>query len=67
MKRDLIELISNSDYELGDRVYLNLLDSDSGVVVGYVLYEEHIEYLVMFSDSTRQVTALCLADSKPVI
>ena len=56
-----------NDFQIGDRVYLNIPEGDGGIVIAFVVYEKHREYLVMFTDGTRQLTNTCLADSKPVI
>ena len=60
--------IENSAFKIGDRVYYNLPDSqECGVVIGYIVYDTHLEYQVRTDHGVHQLEEIFLSNNKVLV
>lgn len=61
---DLEQLVSNRQWDIGDKVYINTPGGIGGNIFAYVLYETHIEYMVRTKDAVLQLEEASISDTK---
>ena len=66
---NLLEQIQSvAEYEIGETVYINVQDGESGTVFAYIIYDTHIEYLVRTKEQgIIQLDRVSLSETKRIV
>ena len=60
--------IQSAEYSIGDRVYFNLPQSEVvGIVIGYIVYNTHLEYQVRTEHGVHQLEEIFLSSNKAIV
>ena len=58
----------NVEFEIGEKVWIQLPESPPGIVVAYVMYDTHLEYLVRTSNQgVQQLEGITLTSTPAII
>ena len=60
-------LIKETKFNIGDKVFLNIIDGDSGLVVAIVVYNDHCEYIIRTISGTCYVSEIEITNEKVII